>query len=104
MEKEKITISHGGKYGSIEFDPITKNVTIDFADANVKNSITNYFHQEHLINTPNQSATQFSDKKYRALESSDSFHVVMSRMWEHIGVHVDWSIPTDTIDFLNSQT
>lgn len=104
MEKEKVTISHGGKYGSIEFDAINKNVIINFADENIKTSITNYLQQEHIINTPDQSATQFSDKKYYALDSLASFNVVMSKMWEHIGVHIDWSIPVDNIDFLNSQT
>lgn len=104
MKQDKITISHGGKYGSIAFDPVNKSVAIVLEDSAVKSIILNYLQKEHIINTPDQSATKFSNKKYYAFDSLDSFNVVMSRMWENTGVHVDWSIPSDTIDFLNSQT
>jgi hypothetical protein len=95
----KVTFDIDQDYGYIVFDEDSNSVDVFFPDIAVAEKIKNWLDQEHEINTPDAGGAlaDFSVKRYAAARSKKDFQTILTRAWERIGVHVDWSFPADYI-------
>lgn len=94
----KVSINVGDQYGHIAYNEQTKEFNVEFPDACVKTSIIHYLATPHLINEPKRPSTcDFEEKEYLAKNSKNDFQIVLSRMYNSLQVHVNWSIPADIV-------
>ncbi len=95
----KITFNIADIYGYIAYDPQTQAITVDYPDERTCAAIKDWLAKEHEINTPveNGGTNDFAPKKYLAARSVSDFETVLTRIWQHLGVHIDWSFPAECI-------
>lgn len=92
----KVSINLDSTYGYITYDEQSKEICVELADANAKQAIISYLSQPHLINEPKfPSPCDFAAREYLASTSKEDLQMVLSRMYNHIQIHVNWSIPTE---------
>lgn len=86
-------------YGYISYNQNTKKITVTYPDEKICKLILDWLSKEHIINTPNDSDIlyDFSPKKYLAANSKQELQTVLTRIWEELDVHIDWSFPTEEI-------
>lgn len=97
----KVSINVDSAYGHIAYNEQTKEITVEFPIAEVKAAIVSYLSRPHLINEPNSPSTYvFEEREYLAKNSKHDFQIVLSRIYNSLAVHVNWSIPAD-IDMNN---
>ena len=99
MAIHKVTFNIDHDYGYIALDETAKCTEVFFPDMAVAERIKNWLDREHAINTPNEGGglSDFSVKRYVAARSLHDFHTVLTRAWESLGIHIDWSFPADYI-------
>ena len=96
-----VSINVDAQYGHITYDEQSQTVHVDFPDAKVRETVINYLNQPHMINEPKHPSTnRFEAREYLAKNSKHDLQIVLSRMYNHIQVHVNWSIPAE-IDMNN---
>jgi hypothetical protein len=95
----KVTFDIDQDYGYFSFDEETNNIEVFFPDIVIAEKIKTWLDLEYEINTPDQEGgvANFSLKKYLAGRSKKDFQTVLTRAWEKIRVHVNWSFPADYI-------
>ena len=99
-EKVQVVVHKENLYGLIEYDAAANSVTVAFPDPEIKAQIEAYLAQAHDINVPQETLLDFSVRTFRSTDSLKSFQTILTRMWNTIGVHVDWSIPADKLSFM----
>jgi len=98
-ELYKVTFNIDQTYGYIAYDEANKEITVTYPDEKMSATILNWLQQEHTINTPDENGTvhDFSSKTYLAKNSKKDFQTVLTRIWEELDVHIDWSFPPECI-------
>lgn len=98
-ELYKVTFNVGSTYGYIAYDQAEKSVSVHYPDQATVATIQKWLSEEHEINTPDKggSTTDFSPKRYLAARSLHDFETVLTRIWQHTGIHIDWSLPSEYI-------
>lgn len=98
-EKYKVTFNIDTKYGYVELDEVAGCIEVVYPDAEMAGKIKKWLEELHEINTPDDDGPldKFSVKKYQAPKSRKDFQTVLTRIWQHLGVHVDWSFPPEKI-------
>lgn len=98
-EKYKVTFNIDTKYGYIEFDDADGSIEVVYPDAEVAGKIKQWLAQPHDINTPDPDGPldKFSVKTYNADKGKEELKIVLTRIWERMGVHIDWSFPPECI-------
>lgn len=90
----KVSINVGDNWGYVQYDQQTQEISVVFPIEQIRSKILDYLNQAHTINTPAPgSIIDFRPGEYLAKESLHSFQTVLTRMWNNIHVHVNWSIP-----------
>ena len=95
----KVTFNVDDKYGYIALDEKQKEVSVVYPDADVAKKILAWLNTEHSISVPDDSKPiyEFVEKKFLASRSKKEFEVVLTRIWEELEVHIDWSFPPEYI-------
>jgi len=95
----KVTFNIDDVYGYVAYDEARKSISVSFPNAEVEQKIKAWLENPHEINTPDDGGTveDFSPKRYLATESKKAFQTVLTRIWENMDVHVDWSFPPECI-------
>ncbi len=96
-EKVQVVVHRGAIYGLIEYDTTTNSATVSFPDAGIKAEIEDYLAKPHDINVPHDTLMDFAVKTFRVTDGLKSFQTILTRMWNIIDVHVDWSIPASKL-------
>ena len=92
-EKVQVVVHRGAHYGLLEYDTVNNSVAVLFPEAEIKAEIEAYLAKAHDINVPHDTLMDFAVKEFRATDGLKSFQTILTRMWNTINVHVDWSIP-----------
>ncbi len=95
----KVTFNIEQVYGYIALDESKKELSVVYPDEKIVEKIKTWLQTKHEINTPNAggSVSDFSVKTYLATNSVEDFETVLTRAWQKIGIHIDWSFPAGEI-------
>ncbi len=95
MDQEfKVCIHYENDYGSIAYDPATKICTVVLANAAKKQEIEEYLSTTKTIQVARgETIRDFVEQTGLPTDSLDFFKNNLTRMWNSIGVLVDWSHP-----------
>ena len=97
-ELYKVTFNINDVYGYIAYDDTKHSIEVSFSDTAVADKINTFLTTEQQINMPSaNNVSDFSFKSYLATNSMQDFQTVLTRLWENLGVHVDWSLPSEFI-------
>ncbi|XEQ95074.1 hypothetical protein SCACP_39770 [Sporomusa carbonis] len=93
QQSYKVAIHHGNDYGFVEYDQESKKVKVVLDNAAIRQVVETYLASEHVIRLAGEGLMDFKDVTVRPAESIDNLQAALTRMWEKIGVYVDWSHP-----------
>lgn len=96
-ENFSVAISYGENLGYVEFDETTKKVIVVLGDEEGKKKAENFLSQVHEIKIPHETLLDFTAEKIDPQADAESLKLVLTRLWENTGVHVDWSRPVEYV-------
>lgn len=96
-ENFSVAISYGENLGYVEFDEATKKINVVIADETAKQKAENFLSQVHEIKIPHETLLDFTTEKINPQADAESLKLVLTRLWENTGVHVDWSRPVEYV-------
>ncbi len=98
MEKNfSVAISYKDNLGYVEYDAAEKKINVFLNDEEGKQKTENFLSQVHIIAVPHETLLDFTEEKIDPTSDVESFQIVMTRLWEATGVHVDWSRPVEYV-------
>ena len=92
-----VAISFGDDLGYVEYDVENKTAQVVLANDEGKQKTEDFLKEVHEIEIPHNTLLDFTVEKINPLESVKNFQLVLTRLWEATGVHVDWSRPVDYV-------
>jgi len=97
MENFSVAISYRGSLGWVEYDEATRKVIVNLGDADGKARAEKFLTTTHEIKIPHETLLDFTAETIDPTANADSLKIVLTRLWEATGVHVDWSRPVDYV-------
>lgn len=97
MENFSVAISYRGSLGWVEYDEATRKVIVNLGDADGKARAEKFLTTTHEIKIPHETLLDFTAETIDPTANVDSLKIVLTRLWEATGVHVDWSRPVDYV-------
>lgn len=98
MEKNfSVAISYKDNLGYVEYDAAEKKINVILNDEEGKQKAENFLSQIHTIAVPHETLLDFTEEKIDPIADVESLQIVLTRLWETTGVHVDWSRPVDYV-------
>ncbi|MPM49496.1 hypothetical protein SDC9_96226 [bioreactor metagenome] len=89
----RVAVHYGNDNGFVEYNLETKTIKVDLANDAKRREAEEYLAKEHLIAVAQDGIRDFKDQKVIAAQDVESFKLALTRIWEAIDLHVDWSRP-----------
>jgi len=89
----RVAVHYGNDNGFVEYNLETKTIKVDLADDAKRREVEEYLAKEHTIAVAQNDIRDFKDQKVIAAHDVENFKLALTRIWEAIGLHVDWSRP-----------
>lgn len=96
-ENFSVAISYKGSLGWVEYDEATRKVIVNLVDEEGKALAEKFLTTPHKIKVPHETLLDFTEEGINPNESAENLKIVLTRLWEATGVHVDWSRPVDYV-------
>ncbi len=93
----RVAIHYENDNGYIEYDANDKKIKVELANEGKRHEIEEYLGQKHTIHVPQNTLRDFNDVTVVPADNVDNLKLVLTRMWERIGVFVDWSRPCNVM-------
>ena len=101
MEKFTVTINYHGHYGTLTYDPETKEPIIDLGLPEQEAKVNEYLHTRHQFEIPaGDNIHDFKPVDLYPLDDEMSFKLCLTRMWVATDVRVEWSMPPGMVESL----
>ena len=97
MENFSVAISYKGSLGWVEYDEAARKVLVTLDDVEGRTLAENFLTTPHEIKIPHETLLDFTAENIDPNLSADNLKIVLTRLWEATGVHVDWSRPVDYV-------
>ena len=97
LENFSVAISFNGSLGWVEYDEATRKVVVNLGDADGLARAEKFLTTPHEIKIPHETLLDFTAELIDPNLSADNLKIVLTRLWEVTGVHVDWSRPVDYV-------
>ncbi len=97
MENFSVAISYKGSLGWVEYDETAKKVIVTLGDDEGKALAEKFLTTPHEIQIPHETLLDFTAEKIDPNLSAENLKIVLTRLWEATGVHVDWSRPVEYV-------
>ena len=97
MENFSVAISYRGNLGWVEYDEAEKKVIVILGDDEGKNLAEKFLTTPHEIKIPHETLLDFTTENIDPNLSAENLKIVLTRLWEATGVHVDWSRPVEYV-------
>ena len=97
MENFSVAISYNGALGWVEYDEATRKVIVTLGDAEGKALAEDFLTTPHEIKIPHETLLDFTAEVIDPNLSADNLKLILTRLWEATGVHVDWSRPVEYV-------
>lgn len=92
----KFVIHFAEVFGQVDYDATDKTFRVRLDDAKYRQAVEEYLSRSHLIqNADGPDLSTFHAVTITPAENLASFKLALTRLWQHTGVYVDWSRPTD---------
>ncbi|MEN6565364.1 MAG: hypothetical protein ABFC57_03590 [Veillonellales bacterium] len=89
----RVAVHYEEDNGYIEYDAVNKNIRVELADETKRREVEAYLAEPHVMSVPQHTLLDFHDVTVAANQDVESFKLAVTRIWEKLGVHVDWSRP-----------
>ena len=96
-ENFSVAISFKGSLGYVEYDETARKVVVNLGDAEGKTLAEKFLTTPHEIQIPHETLLDFTAETIDPNLSAENLKIVLTRLWEATGVHVDWSRPVDYV-------
>ena len=97
LENFSVAISFKGSLGWVEFDEATKKILVTLGDDEGKTLAEKFLTTPHEIKIPHETLLDFTSETIDPNLSAENLKIVLTRLWEATGVHVDWSRPVEYV-------
>ena len=93
----EVAISYQEDLGYIEYDATAKKASVVLANEEGRHLTEEYLATPRAINIPHETLMDFTEETIDPLADVESLKTALTRLWNHTGVHVDWSRPVDYV-------
>jgi len=97
LENFSVAISFKKNLGWVEYDEAERKVKVILDDDEGKTLAENFLTTPHKIKIPHETLLDFTEENINPNESAEALKIVLTRLWEATGVHVDWSRPVEYV-------
>ena len=99
MLKENFStaISYKDNLGYVEYDETAKKIIVVLGDEEGKKKTDEFLSTPHKIAVPHETLLDFTEEIIDPKADAESLKIVLTRLWEATGVHVDWSRPVEYV-------
>lgn len=97
MENFSVAISFKGSLGWVEYDEASRKVIVELDDAEGRRLAEEFLTTPHEIKIPHETLLDFTAEMIDPNANAESLKIVLTRLWEATGVHVDWSRPVEYV-------
>lgn len=97
MENFSVAISFKGSLGWVEYDEESRKVIVTLGDDEGKTLAEKFLTTPHKIKIPHETLLDFTEEDIDPNLSAENLKIVLTRLWEATGVHVDWSRPVEYV-------
>ena len=97
MENFSVAISFKGSLGWVEYDEESRKVIVTLGDDEGKTLAEKFLTTPHKIKIPHETLLDFTEEVIDPNLSAENLKIVLTRLWEATGVHVDWSRPVEYV-------
>ena len=98
MEKNfSVAISYRNNLGYVEYDAAERKIKVVLNDGEGKKKTEDFLSQAHVIAGPHETLLDVTEEEIDPRSDVESLQIVLTRLWEATGVHVDWSRPVDYV-------
>ena len=97
MENFSVAISFKGSLGWVEYDETARKVIVTLGDDEGKTLAEKFLTTPHKIKIPHETLLDFTEEDIDPNLSAENLKIVLTRLWEATGVHVDWSRPVEYV-------
>ncbi len=96
-ENFSVAISYNGSLGYVEYDEAARKVNVVLGDEDGRKKAEDFLSKTHQILIPHETLLDFTAENFNASDNAESLKIVLTRLWEAVGVHVDWSRPVEYV-------
>ncbi len=96
-ENFSVAISFKGSLGWVEYDEAQRKVKVTLGDDEGKALAEKFLTTPHKIKIPHETLLDFTEEIINPNDSAQNLKLVLTRLWEATGVHVDWSRPVEYV-------
>lgn len=96
-ENFSVAISYKNNLGYVEYDETEKKIKVFLNDEEGKKKTEEFLSKVHKIAVPHETLLDFTEENIDPQADSQSLIIVLTRLWEMTGVHVDWSRPVEYV-------
>lgn len=89
----RVAVHYGNDNGFIEYNLSSKTIAVELANEAKRREAEEYLAKEHIIAVAQADIRDFKDEKIIPSQDVKSFQLALTRIWEAIDLHVDWSRP-----------
>ena len=97
LENFSVAISFKGSLGWVEYDEARRKVIVTLGDDEGKALAEKFLTTPHKIKIPHETLLDFTEEVIDPNLSAENLKIVLTRLWEATGVHVDWSRPVEYV-------
>ena len=97
LENFSVAISFKGSLGWVEYNEAARKVVVTLGDDEGRTLAEKFLTTPHEIKIPHETLLDFTTEIINPNDSADNLKIVLTRLWEATGVHVDWSRPVDYV-------
>ena len=96
-ENFSVAISFKGSLGWVEYDEAQHKVKVTLGDDEGKALAEKFLTTPRKIKIPHETLLDFTEEIINPNDSAQNLKLILTRLWEATGVHVDWSRPVDYV-------
>jgi hypothetical protein len=89
----RVAVHYGNDNSYIEYDSVSKRLNVALTDDAKRRETEDFLSRSHVMGIPQSGIHDFKQETIDPLKDIESFKLVLTRLWENTGVHVDWSRP-----------
>ena len=97
LENFSVAISFKKNLGWVEYDEAERKVKVILDDEEGRKLAENFLTTPHKIKIPHETLLDFTEENINPNDSAEALKIVLTRLWEATGVHVDWSRPVEYV-------
>ncbi|MBP2656107.1 MAG: hypothetical protein H6Q73_3676 [Firmicutes bacterium] len=87
----RVAIHYDNDCGYIEYDPDKREIRVVLGNQDKRQAVEEFLAKPHMVWVPKHTLQDFEEVRLVAADNLESLKILLTHLWEHTKVLVDWS-------------